>query len=64
MKIDRSTERLKNFAEIYERNIETAPTHAVLAFHAALRMAGLAENERKIAKTLFADGTIATLLTR
>lgn len=64
MKTDRSSERLRNFAEIYERNIESAPTRAVLAFHAAIRMAGLAENEKKIAKTLFADGTIATLLTR
>jgi len=64
MKTDRSAERLKNFAEIYERNIETAPTRSVLAFHTALRMARLVESERQIAKTLFADGTIATLLTR
>jgi hypothetical protein len=64
MKINLSEERLKTFAEMYERNVETSPTHAVLAFHTAMRSAQLVERERTIAKTLFADGTIKTLLTR
>lgn len=64
MKENRSEERLKTFAEMYERNVETSPTHALLAFHAAMRSARLVERERRIAKTLYADGTIKTLLTQ
>lgn len=64
MKANLSEERLKTFAETYERNVETSPTRDLLAFHAAMRSAQLLERERKIAKTLYADGTIKTLLTQ
>jgi hypothetical protein len=64
MKVNLSEERLKTFAEMYERNLETAPTRTNLAFAVAMRTARLLERERKIAKTLYADGTINTLLTR
>ncbi len=64
MKVNLSEERLKTFAETYEKNVETSPTHSLLAFHAAMRSSRLIERERKIAKTLYADGTIKTLLTQ
>lgn len=64
MKENRSEERLKTFAEMYEKNIEVSPTRDLLAFHAAMRSARLVERERRIAKTLYADGTIKTLLTQ
>jgi len=64
MEENRSEKRLKAFAELYEKNIEISPTRGLLAFHAAMRSAGLVERERLIAKTLYADGTIKTLLTQ
>jgi hypothetical protein len=63
MKENRSEKRLKTFAEMYERNVEASPTRDLLAFHAAMRSAGLVEGERQVAQTLYADGTIRTLLT-
>ena len=64
MKNNLSEERLKTFAETYERNVETSPTRTILAFHAAMRAARLVERERKIAQVHYADGTIGTLLTQ
>jgi hypothetical protein len=64
MKNNLREERLKAFAEMYEKNVETSPTRKVLAFHAAMRAAGLKEQERNIAKVHYADGTIGTLLSQ
>jgi hypothetical protein len=64
MKNNRTEERLKTFAEIYERNLETSPTRSTLAFYAAMRTAGLGEREREVAKIHYDDGTIDTLLTQ